>query len=63
MFDDLDIKQKEVNLEDYLNKRFYDDILKSNFLNDLNEMITVQGAINIDVDDIKQISNSLLVAP
>jgi len=61
MFDDLDIKQKEVNLEDYLNKRFYDDILKSNFLNDLNEMIKVQGAINIDVDDIKQISNSLLV--
>lgn len=50
-----------IDLKKELNENFYNDIIKCDFLNELKEMIDEEGLINIDLEDIKMISNSLLI--
>jgi len=50
-----------IDLKKELNEKFYNDIIKCDFLNDLKEMIDEEELINIDLEDIKMISNSLLI--
>ena len=62
MFDDLEIKEKKkVNLKEVLPVKFYNDLVKCDFIKDVEFMLYNPGLINIEIDDIIAISNSDLV--
>lgn len=46
-----------MNLKEVFNDKFYNDLVKCDFLKDIEELISSQGIINIDLDDFVKISN------
>ena len=46
-----------MNLKEVFNDKFYNDLVKCDFLKDIEELISGQGIINIDLDDFVKISN------
>jgi len=60
MFDDLDEKTI-IDLKEVLNYRFYNDIIKCGFENELDRMANEDGLINIDTDDIVKLSKSMVI--
>ncbi len=46
-----------MNLKEIFNDKFYDDLVKCNFLKDIEEILTIPGMISIDLDDFVKISD------
>ena len=46
-----------MDLKEVFNDKFYNDLVKCDFLKDIEELISSQGIINIDLDDFVKISN------
>lgn len=62
MFDDLEIKKDiNIDLKELLPEKFYNDIVKCNFLEDIREMVLFPAMINLDIDDLKQLSKGEVV--
>ncbi len=52
---------KEYSFEDKLPKKFFKDLIKCNFIDKLEEIISLPELINIDIDDIVAVSNDEIV--
>ena len=50
-----------MNLKEKFSEKFYDGLVKCNFVNDLEEIINTNGDINVDLDDFINISNGEVV--
>ncbi len=50
-----------IDLKKELNEKFYNDLIKCDFLKDIEEMVNKDGYINIDLEDIKTISKGEIV--
>jgi len=50
-----------MNLKEKFSEKFYDGLVKCNFVNDLEEIINTNGDINVDLDDFINISNGEIV--
>ena len=46
-----------MDLKEVFNDKFYNDLVKCDFLKDIEELISSQGIINIDLEDFVKISN------
>ena len=46
-----------LNLKEFFNDKFYNDLVKCDFLKDIEELISGHGIINIDLEDFVKISN------
>jgi len=46
-----------LDLKEVFNDKFYNDLVKCDFLKDIEELISSQGIINIDLEDFVKISN------
>ena len=52
---------KEYSFKDKLPKKFFKDLIKCNFIDDIDQIVNLPGIINIDIDDFKAISDSEIV--
>ncbi len=50
-----------MNLKEVFNDKFYKDLIKCNFLKDVEEIIDNPGMINLDLDDFIKASNDEIV--
>lgn len=55
------INGEQINFKKILNEKFYNDLVKCNFIDDLNKMILNNGIVNITIDDIINVSNYEIV--
>lgn len=52
---------KKLELKDRFSEKFYNDLVKCDFVKDIEQIITSPGIINIDIDDFKTISDGEIV--
>lgn len=52
---------KEYSFKDKLQKKFFKDLIKCDFIDKLNEILIAPSIINIDIDDIATVSNDEIV--
>ncbi len=50
-----------MNLKEVFDEKFYNDLIKCDFVKDIEEMLSLPQMINIDISDFKDISNGEVV--
>lgn len=50
-----------INLKEKLNEKFYNDLIKCNFLDDVGELVNSEGLVGLDIDDFIYYSNHNIV--